>query len=796
MAFYYLDVFWWWLCFSLSFVSNSLSLSLLPLLLLSLSIPLSLSLSLYLSLSLSPFPSYYQDEELKTPFLSDSGEAAHADIEDQSSRFHSYISGIVPVIQQSTLERMVFRISRGNAYVRFFPIAEPVADPLTGEMIQKSVFYIVYLGQIMQRRLMRMCDHARATRYEVPQGADAQRAEMDLIDRQINEAESVLNATLESIRSILGQLSLDLGRSPLRNWQESLRREKHICDALKKCQIRESSRIVIAEGWCPVSMVDQIHLAVRQAVRFSGAQPAIVQEISSDESPPTFFQLNKFTSVFQGIVNTYGVPRYKEVNPGLFTIVTFPFLFGVMYGDIGHGTFLFLASLYIILKEGDLLEKARRKELGEIQSIIFNGRYLLVCMGFFAIYAGTIYNDCLSIPLNVFGSHWRPMSEAEQEVNQNDQVSNGTLIWDGGVYPYGMDPHWYHTKNELTFFNSLKMKMSVIIGVIQMTFGICLGLFNHTYFKDRISIFMEWLPQLLFMTCTFGYMIFLVVFKMTVNWNHETSPGPPNLIQTMITMFLSLGGVDGEELYAGQKTIQQILIFTTVLSMPWMLLGKPYTMKFFHNRRRAQRQAMASPQERMRLTVDSPKRGINSPRIGGVDSPQLGRFNDDDSKSDIMSSYDDYYSASEAPSEAPTEAEEHHGGGGGHGHAVDPDGEFPMSEFMIHQSIHTIEFILGAVSNTASYLRLWALSLAHAELASVFWTKLVIEYGVESGNPVLTFAAWGAWAGATFAVLLCMDVLECFLHALRLHWVEFQNKFYNADGYAFKPFTFEIVDED
>ena len=68
-----------------------------------------------------------------------------------------------------------------------------------------------------------------------------------------------------------------------------------------------------------------------------------------------------------------------------------------------------------------------------------------------------------------------------------DATSVG-LIKVHDTYPFGVDPVWHGTRSELPFLNSLKMKMSILLGVAQMNLGIVMSFFNAKFFRNGINI--------------------------------------------------------------------------------------------------------------------------------------------------------------------------------------------------------------------------------------------------------------------------------------------------------------------
>jgi len=283
-----------------------------------------------------------------------------------------------------------------------------------------------------------------------------------------------------------------------------------------------------------------------------------------------------------------------------------------------------------------------------------------------------------------------------------------------------LDPIGQLGANKIIFLNSYKMKLSIIFGILHMIFGICMSVVNFNFFRHRSSIFLEFIPQILFLVLLFLYMVFMMFYKWVAFGPKLEPPFSPGCAPSVLILFINMmlfgsnTPQDGceEFMYDGQKLLQLIFVLVALLCIPWMLLGKPLFM---------------------------------------ICTGQKAH--------------------------------------GEHGE------DEPMSEVWIHQAIHTIEYVLSTISHTASYLRLWALSLAHAQLSEVLWNMLM-TIGTRRDNwigGIVLYFIFGAWAVLTLAILVMMEGLSAFLHTLRLHWVEFMSKFYTGTGFMFQPFSFKAI---
>ena len=688
-----------------------------------------------------------EDEKIKNP-------------EDNNSL--NYLCGMCEIEDVMKLRRIIFRRGKGLGLIFFYYPTFNDKNIILDEKKyfgNKQIFLIITTGHNVLQKIRSAIEVFNIEAYYINNELKIKQ-DLENINAEIISQKEILQnsqkALLDMIKPKTDPVKIEgkYYKSLYSLYRTFCKREKYIYLNLNKC--KDLGDYYVGDIWVPNIEYNNL---IKKLSELKKEQEDINLPVPKIPDNPeiknrTYFHPDDFIYPFQAIVNTYGIPRYQEANPGLFTIITFPFLFGIMFGDIGHGFLILLLSLYIEINCNTI------KESNSILKDLVKYRYILLLMGFFSFFCGIIYNDFMAIPLSVF-----------QSCYINDKNSDKAIKKEGCTYPVGMDPKWYSSSNELTFMNSFKMKWSVIVGVIQMTLGIILRGLNNLFFGDYLGFFLEFIPQLIFMVLLFGYMIALIFIKWNTDYAGNTE-NAPSIITILMNLALKNGSVDGKPVWTtveDEEKANKIFFYISLLCIPIILLPKPIIQII----RNEKFKNFCKLNINLGEDENSELPYLNKDVLKKEDEIQPLLCEDDLQNSEIKFNTEKKVYYKKLMNQKPGKEES-------------------PSDIFVHQIIETIEFVLGCISNTASYLRLWALSLAHSQLSKVFFEKSLLGLA-KNGNFILVIFGYFIFANITVSVLMGMDLLEAFLHTLRLHWVEFQNKFYYADGTEFCPFSFQLL---
>lgn len=585
------------------------------------------------------------------------------------SESQSFLFSVSGVMDPKAMRRMfvtMYRASRGNI----------VMSQGTDETGKKGFFAAWFQTELLRKKVVQIA---------LSYGANV--FEFSVEENEVKDKEAELVRELSDLQDILRRSYADNGnflteiKDSFWYWRLFFSREVMIIKNMDYADFSTISDRAVYRGWIPHRRYGELAVLLNEATENAGSATRIACRVSDgEEAPPTWIETNEFTAPFQTLCDAYGFADHDEVNAGAFYGM-YPFLFGVMFGDIGH-SLIFLAMALGLIVMAPRLKQAG----GEMIETVLGYRYFFLSLALAGVYNGFVYNECFGIPIDLFGSCYK-------EVGHGDYEKTGA-----GIYPFGLDPVWMFKDNELIYTNSLKMKISVVLGITMMVFGMFLSLIKQIRRKAWIHLLLGWIPQMMYLCSFFVYMVALILKK----WCTKVEPGDAgvNIIQVLISMMLSPTElVEEQRLYPGQQGVQNAIALIFVSSIPLMLIVKPIVEMCIH----------------------------------GVGNGILESF--------------------------------------------------------VITLIEVIEFTLSALSHTASFLRLWALSLAHSQLSHVLYDQLFIL--TMKMGPLPFFIGVAAWVAGTVAILLGMESFSSLLHGIRLMWVEFSSKFYSGTGYEFLPLSFK-----
>ncbi|KAI5180097.1 V-type H+-transporting ATPase subunit a [Nematocida sp. AWRm80] len=559
-----------------------------------------------------------------------------------------YVAGVIKKGEILKLEKFLWRSLHGNLY--FIPIEMTAID--------RTGFICFSHGARAIERIKGICTKIDARIVKCGgKSTDLLQLSSDL--RQLTKVHELNTETLSNeIKTISRELN---------TWKYYIIREIELEIARDKLEINKENSYLTGHAFILKKNEERFGRLIKKIGETHGDVAAEIIPVPEGTIKPTHFTHTKLTAAFQDLTNVYGIPTYKEINPTIFSVTTLPFLFGAMFGDVGHGLIILAIGIYFIKKENTL-------KIPKSIELIFEGRYLMLFMGMWSMYFGFIYGDFMGCS---FGEYLSAYSHGTKQ----------------GTCYFGIDTIWHKVSNGPSFINSLKMKMSIVLGFFHIILGMVLNMMNAYYRKDLVQLLGMQVPQLIVFVGLIGYMVFLVFLKWCTP--RDTWPG---IISIIIDM-ASFNTVPPESLvYPGQNIIQKLIMFLVIISVPVMLLSEPLYAHSSKNKKKE------------------------------------------------------------------------------------------MGEIWMHSIVEGIEFLMGLISNISSYLRLWAVSLAHAELSGILYTKTI---GNTNASILIRLSSSIIWFLLTMVLLIGLEGLSATLHSLRLHWVEFGSKFYKGEGLLFTPLSFK-----
>ncbi len=175
------------------------------------------------------------------------------------------------------------------------------------------------------------------------------------IPESFDDSPNALRAELAERREKLNH-ECEILHAQLANWQSTNRRQmlraRQMLDAAEPyANVRGAARtrgpLAALQGWIPASRLAEVETRLKEALSLPFLLEARPPRSDERHLVPVPVRQRGLLRPFAVLVQQYGVPRFGEFDPTILFAVTFAGMFGMMFGDIGHGAVILLTGLLL-----------------------------------------------------------------------------------------------------------------------------------------------------------------------------------------------------------------------------------------------------------------------------------------------------------------------------------------------------------------------------------------------------------------------------------------------------------------